>query len=171
MSKNVKGFTLIELLVVVIIIGIAGTIIVLRASTFFYSNRRSEFLARELSSLIDLARKQAIFSMSVIGIQLSANQYAFLRLDDRNALVWKSLGENDSFWAARQIPENIIVSVQSDQALQKSLFSTSNLHPQIIILPSGEVTPFNISIHKLGSTTTYTLSGNSSGGMKIDVTK
>lgn len=170
-KASLKGFTLLELLVVVIIIGIASSIILLKSSSFFYSNRRAEFLAKEFATLIDLARKQAVFSMSVLALQINPNDYVFLRLDDSDGLSWKPLGANDPFWATRKIPDNIIINVSSDSALQKAYFSSNNLNPQIIILPSGEITPFKIAIHKLNNATTYVVSASYAGGIKIDVTK
>lgn len=168
--QSSAGFTLLELLVVIIIIGLASTIILIKMSSFVYSNRRSEFLAKEIAAMLDLAKKQAIFSMSVIGLQINPSDYVFVRLDDSKGITWKPLADTDTFWNARQIPSNIVVNVDSDQMLQKTLFQGSQFNPQIIILPNGEINPFTISIHKLGNSQTYTIKNNDSGGMSIDVT-
>jgi len=171
MLKRQNGFTLIELLVVILIIGLASSIIVLKTGSFYLSNKRSEVFARELTSLIDLARNQAIFSTNTIGLRVGGNEYRFLWLDDsKEGSVWKPLGDKDVFWRSRTFPENMIVDVNVQSTGQNNIFKDNDTAPQIIIMPSGEVTPFTISIHKLGSSQIFTITGKYSGKIALKET-
>lgn len=170
-SQTTQGFTLLELLVVIIIISIASTIIVLKAGTYYYSAQRAEFFAKEMASMIALAKNQGIFSMDVLGFQISSGQYEVVRLDEGNEPSWKPLGATDSFWAARNIPADMMVTVQVDNPNQANLFQNIPLAPQIIIMPSGELTPFTITIHKQGSARTYMIQGTATGNIQVNEAK
>jgi len=167
-KRNLQyGFTLLEILVVMIIIAIASSIIVLKMGDFYLSNKRIEVFAKELSSLIQLARNQAIFSMNVIGLRITGRDVTFVQLDDTKDMNWKTMDKKDAFWTSRTIPENVVIEVKmegggNDQSLQKKAFS-----PQIIIFPSGEMTPFTLSMHRLGSAQTYTIKGSYIGQIEL----
>jgi general secretion pathway protein H len=166
MLRRNKGFTLIEILVVILIIGLASSIIVLKTGNFYLSNKRSEVFARELTALIGLARSQAIFSSNTIGLRVAASEYLFLVLvDTKQTTQWLPLGAKDFFWRAREIPENMVVGVNVPG--EKSLVNANDTAPQILIMPSGEVSPFTISVHKVNSNQTYQITGTYTGNITM----
>jgi len=157
------GFTLVELLVVILIIGLASSIIVLKTGHFYLSNKHSEVFARELTAMLDLAHDQAIFSSNTIGLRVGADEYHFVWLDNTpDGSKWKVLGDKDIFWQARPIPEEIVITVNVQRPGQQNIFKDDTA-PQIIMLPSGEVTPFTISIHKQNSDQIYKITNNNGG--------
>jgi general secretion pathway protein H len=166
MLNRQKGFTLIELLVVILIIGLASSIIVLKTGNFYLSNKRSEVFARELAAMIGLARNQAIFSTNTIGLRIAPSEYRFLYLETlKDTSEWKPLG--GSFWHPRDIPEDIIVDVKQQNNGNNNLFNQNNSAPQITIMPSGEMNPFTISIHKINSEQTFIINGSYSGNISV----
>lgn len=167
MLKRPYGFTLIELLVVILIIGLVSGIIVLKTGSFYLSGKRSEVFARELTAMLGLARSQAIFSLDTIGLRMSGNEYRFLWLDNTpQGSSWKPLGDKDVFWRARPIPGDTIVTV-SVQRSKPGSFLQDNTAPQIVIMPSGELTPFTISIHKTGSGQIFRITGKYGGKISM----
>ncbi|GEM_PF-5934273 len=161
-KKKFAGFTLLELLVVIIIISIASTVIILNLGSSFLTTKRSEFFARQMMSLIKLARQQAIFGTEVIRITISNDEYSFFKLDySLHYPAWQSMDINDPFWRPRSISSNIMVSVHSETNPK------SENAPQIIIQPSGELTPFLINIHGTDSTKTYTIQGTQAGNIEL----
>jgi general secretion pathway protein H len=163
-----KGFTLIEILVVILIISIATSIIVLNAGNFYLSDKHADVLAREMGALIKLARIQAIYSTTTVGLEISNGAYRFLQLDNiNNTWVWKALGEQDQFWSDRKIPESIIVQVEVAQDANNNLYQQGSSAPQIIFFPSGELTPFKLTLHKQGSSQIYVISGTYAGNIQV----
>lgn len=166
-----QGFTLVELLVVMVIIAIASSIVVLKVGTYYSSNKRTEIFARELSSMIQLARNQAVFSLNVIGLRISGNKVTFLQLNNTNGLHWIPLDEHDSFWASRTIPEKVIMQLTTPDDSESQSSQKDASSPQIIIFPSGEMTPFTLSMHKLGSSQTYLIKGSYPGTIELSHTE
>lgn len=160
-SNNVKnGFTLIEILIVMLIIGITSTFVVLKVGTFNLSNKKSAGFAREITGLIELLHQQSIFSMETLGVQISDNEFSFLRLNSSNNTRWEPMAESDPFWASRTIPPDLTISYKLNDT--KNMLKAFAFAPQIILQPSGEITPFTISISQRGSHKTYIISSGSS---------
>ena len=164
-----NGFTLIEILVVILIIGIASSIIVISVGNFYLDNKRIDAFAKEMTALISLARNQAIFGFETLGIRFSGNEYTFYRLQETNSLSWQPLNKKDVFWYPRKIPENLIVTVKRDETNQNTL-TEGDITPDIMIYPSGELSPFTISIHTLGRAQDYIIKGSYSGKISLSKT-
>src|SRR3990167_3629694 len=155
------GFTLIEVLVVMVIIAIASGYIAFKVGESYLSNKRSEAFLNEIASLIKIAKDQAIFVTTVIGLRISEKELQFLQLDTDTASKWLPMANIDPFWKKRVIPENLIMKISVDS--NNKMLPENKYSPQIIFYSSGEMTPFKISVKRIGSNQTYMIIGTYSG--------
>ena len=134
-----RGFTLIELLIVVAILGILTALI---APTLGSERRISLHTeADRLARLIEIARIEAVSENRQLGLKVVAKGYAFERFDtERNQ--WRE-GQGDSL-------DRYELSQDFDLALKvesrRVTFPEIRKSPPVLILSSGEVTPFLIEI-------------------------
>lgn len=164
-----KGFTLLELLVVIVIIGIASTIIVLKSGPLFLSHRTTLTTAKEITALLELAKRQAIFTMSTIGVRFSATDYSFYQFDDIHLSGWKPLEKIDDFWQPRPIANNLIINLQSQANSDIAKLTKDGFAPQIIITPNGDVTPFKLTLHTAGKNDDIIITNNGNGRISYHV--
>ncbi|MEW7990585.1 MAG: type II secretion system minor pseudopilin GspH [Candidatus Thiodiazotropha sp.] len=154
-----RGFTLIEVMVVVIIIGILINFV-----TISFGRSSPEDLlqteARRLSSLLGLASEEALLRSLLIGIDISEDGYSFLYLDDG---TWQPM--NDNLFRPRQLPQGMAFSIASTQ--QSGEDEEENI-PEIILLNSGEMTPFELKLSYDRIDSYYRLSGNEVGEHGLD---
>jgi hypothetical protein len=87
-----------------------------------------------------VAREQSILQMTVLGLKLNEHNYEFYQYNEQNS-NWIPLKIKDSFWDIYTIPYGIHMNVitGTDNSLSYS-------QPQIMLIPSGEMTPFLITI-------------------------
>src|SRR4029079_8674513 len=143
-----KGFTLIELLVVIIIIGIASTIVAVKSSHYFLSHKSAEKLAKDIAAHIQLAKMEAIFTMDMLGVRIESNRYLVVKLIDQdNKLKWQSLQDSNPFWTPEALPTNMVIQLKDSETSNQSIPNA----PQIMLYPSGEITPFTLLLHEVGS--------------------
>lgn len=161
-SRHHDGFTLIEMLVVMVIIAIATSAITIAAGGYFLSSKRIEIFSQQITELFKLARQQAIFSNSVIGINVSAHHIAFLKLN--NIQEFENLGKSDPFWRRIDIPEDLYLDINSSGKTTIPWISGS---PQIVIYPSGEITSFTLTINQPDSKKKYDVISNSNGDITL----
>jgi general secretion pathway protein H len=172
------GFTLMEVLVVVVIIGIIVSAATISIGVLG-GDREVEQETRRFWAVVRQAREEAEIQSLDIGIYIAANSYEFLYLDQlRNA--WVPMG-SDSFYATRELPEGLRFRVwidnreiilkarlperrepempdedeNEDPALAlrriRELNARQENPPQIFVLSSGEVMPFELQIERDGA--------------------
>ncbi|MES9992758.1 MAG: type II secretion system minor pseudopilin GspH [Candidatus Thiodiazotropha sp.] len=154
-----RGFTLIEVMVVVIIIGILINYVTLT----FGRNSPEDLLkteARRLSSLLGLASEEALLRSLLIGVDITEDSYGFLTLDEGN---WQPM--DDTLFRPRQLPEGMEFSIASSQ--QDGEDEEENI-PEIILLNSGEMTPFELKLSYDRIDSYYRLTGNEIGEQTLD---
>lgn len=149
MSK-VKGYTLLEILIVIFIIAIIGITVVLR-NVNHPSPKEVEAFTKLLELRIKVARQQAIYQTRVLGLKIKANEYEFLQYDIAKH-HWSLLSSQDSFWQRYSIPNGI--SLSNDSGL-------------IMILPSGEITPFILRIQGKNGIHPMQMSASGYGGINV----
>lgn len=168
------GFTLIEVMVVVVIIGILINFAVLSLRSRSPEDQLNEE-SRRLKSLIEMASEEALLRSSFIGIDITDTGYGFLRLEEES---WQPA--DDNLFRNRELPDEIQITLTTDQAQDEPLIALTpdqppgegeekeKLTPEIILLNSGEITPFDLKISSNLSDDYYRLSGDETGEVVLD---
>ena len=160
-NKN-QGFTLLELLLVIMVMGYLVSLVKLPA---FDTDpfEQVEKVTQRLAVQINLASEQAVLQQQQLGIALSDSSYQFLFFDEEG---WQPLAE--PIFSAPEAKDNIQfqlsldgLSWQQDNLLSAIEFINEEdqealaevpeeqrwaLFPQIFLLSSGELTPFDLKI-------------------------
>jgi general secretion pathway protein H len=137
----VRGFTLIELLVTLVII----SIIISMATLSLGNNeaRQVQDTAGRLTALIELAKEEALFNGQEMGIAFWQGGYVFYRQEN---LQWVPIVDDNEF-RPRDLPEGLWITVYLN-GLDVDLPGNpeQRKRPQVYIMSSGEITPFEAKI-------------------------
>lgn len=164
-----NGFSLIELLVVVTIIGIFAGAAVLSLGVLG-SDRELEREAFRFQSLMDLLTEEAVMESRDYGIMFSERGYRFY-IYDYQQLIWLDpIG--DSFLAAYELEEPLAMalSLEDREVVLEPEFDEELLaapEPQVIILASGEVTPFEAEFYRDLNGGRFVLTAGLDGSMEL----
>lgn len=180
-----RGFTLIELLVVMVIIAIVASFAVISLNVVG-RDPPAKKAAQELADLTGLAAEQAVMQGQEYGLRLEAHGYSFYSYDGRK---WSEL-QGDNLFHRRDLGDDVTLSLQlegapatlapppatvqapedattggaedqaSSQTEQKDL-------PQVLLLSSGELPPFEILVTGNASGSVYTVKGTLTDGITV----
>ena len=147
MQRAQRGFTLLELMVVVVLIGIILTFVVRSVG----DGGRRDRIQREVQriiALVELVGEESVLKSSVIGMRFEKQGYAFMHYDGEQ---WNEVA-GDDLLKVYQLDEamemELLVegfSVDLEQAAQP-VEGESELQPQVVFMPSGERTPFELAL-------------------------
>lgn len=151
------GFTFIEIFVVMAIIGIlAGTVVLHSIDADHDRNLETE--ARRIAALVELARAEAVSRNESWGLFVGETRYGFKIYDELDG-SWRDAPKHT--FRTRNAPPDVAFSVQveglprltasSDAVTGRSGQTEteedgSAERPQVLILASGEQTPFLIGV-------------------------
>ena len=149
------GFTFVEIFVVMAIIGIlAGAVVV--HSIGANRDRNLETEARRLATLIELARTEALTRNETWGLFVGSTRYGFRVYDELDG-TWQE--SSKPTFRTRSAPADVSFSLRSVESSIVSRFGKESDSPesdqggkdnagvpQVLILASGEQTPFIIDI-------------------------
>lgn len=168
-----RGFTLLEVMLVLLLMGLAAGYVMFNA----FGASQSDLLAsqaKRLQVLVDMASDYAVLNQRQMGIRVeqSDNQYYFVYLDDEDK--WQRI-EDEEIYAPYTLPEPYTLTlnlddlpwVQEEQLFDRDIFDESLSvsdegvdigneeekelpPPQILIMSSGEITPFSLSFNYQG---------------------
>lgn len=138
MSHNNKGFTLIEIMVVVVIVAVLISAVALSFPPV--GDKLLKEHADRFSALLALAQDEAILQSNELALEITPNGYSFYQNDNNS---WLAL--NESPFKKRVLSNDFLVKVYLDGILI-DLKDREKSKPQIVILSSGEMTPFTYSI-------------------------
>jgi general secretion pathway protein H len=146
-----RGFSLLELLVVVGIIAIFVGAVVLQVGVASGTDHETQREIARLKNLVDLAREEALLQTRDYGVFFTRSAYRFYvydyglqkwnpPLDDR-LLTEHAIGERQQLRLALVVEDRELVLPET--------FATEDdeePEPQVLVLSSGEITPFEARI-------------------------
>ena len=154
------GFTLIELLLVVAIIAILIAVVVL-SGTDGGGRAKLRAEAERLARLVELARDEALRDNTVWGVSVHDGRYGFHRFD-RESRAWAAVANRpfgasggdaavafvleSGFEDEAQLAALADDESAADDAPRYRLAKDDEARPVVAIHPSGEVTPFEVSV-------------------------
>lgn len=165
-----RGFTLLELLVVAVIIGIIASFAVLSIGRRALDDRL-ETEAHRLQELFSLAADEAVLQGAEIGFIQTPAGYQFLGLNRDGK--WQPL-EDAGALRARAVEEPFYLQLHVDgravppprEAVDHD--TREEIKPQVLLLSSGEATPFTLEIRARDYGPHYTLEGDLLGRTKLE---
>lgn len=171
LRRAAQGFTLLELMVVIVIIAILLATALLSTS-FTSIERQLEEEARRFSALVSYAREEAILQTRDIGFQVDATGYRFMVLDGLTG-QWVS-ADFDEVLRERNFPTGIegnlwIEGAGFDLGDPDSEQADPGVLPQVFILSSGELSPFELILSSEQSAARVTIAGTLDGKTEIEV--
>ena len=163
------GFTLLELLVVVAIIGLLSASVALSFRAIGNDQEMEQETGR-LRSLIDLLREEALMQSRDYGLMFTETGYRFYVFDYRE-LKWidPPIDRLLEPHALRPLLSVALMLEGREVPLERDFESQDieNPEPQVMLLSSGEVTPFEIEMSRDGVRGHFDLSVALDG--KVDV--
>jgi general secretion pathway protein H len=185
------GFTLIELLVVIVIVGIVLTMAGLSLGVL---GRDSEIedQAKRLQAVITQVREESELQGRDVGLLIERDGYFFMRYHYPSQ-QWQVMS-NDDLTAYRKLPEGlqfrlwledreVVVNTheQNKALLARSSSSSSStgavamtsslkdgVVPQVAILSSGEISPFELRLARDSTEFTWRLTGAADNTLTLD---
>ncbi len=146
------GFSLLELLIVVAIIGLLAQAVALSWRALG-NDREVEQETGRLSSMLNLLREEALMQTRDYGIMFTETGYRFYVFDYQQ-LEW-ALPQGDRLLEAHALPRLLSMTLMLD-GREVPLYpdfesqDIENAEPQVMLLSSGEVTPFTIEMTRAG---------------------
>lgn len=178
-----RGFTLLELAVVILIIGVLATFAMLSVGNRVQEDRL-ENEARRMKALVQLAGEEAEAKGVEIGLRFTESEFRLLVLDEDRK--WNDLEKTGSL-RRRQIPPPLAIALSvdgrrvvlpandpSEAELEKQAKSPSmtaavkKMEPQVLLLSSGELTPFALDLGAPGLGFFYRLEGDVLGRLQLN---
>lgn len=152
---------MIEVMVVVVIIGILLNFALLSLRGHSPADQLREESQR-LRELIRIGSEEALLRSSLIGVDITETGYGFLRLEEK---TWQPI--EDNLFRPRELPEELRITLTQAQPPGDEEEQEQRT-PEIILLNSGEITPFDLKISSVHTDDYYRLSGEETGELTLD---
>ena len=155
--NQASGFTLVEILVVLIIVSVMSGIVVTSLPSSFQNSDFDEESLR-LKTVIELIREESLTRASEYGLNTDKDNYSFFVYNEIEQ-NWTQL--NTKPYAEHKLGYGILLktSIEDNELIltdEEDEESSVPNAPRILLLSSGEMTPFEITI-ALGRDKTRTL--------------
>ncbi|MDR3415837.1 MAG: type II secretion system minor pseudopilin GspH [Nevskia sp.] len=154
--RSEAGFTLIELLIVIVIVGILATFISLSIGNRPLDDRLQAESER-IEQLLKLAEEESQVKGMALGLRFTSTGYQFLALNDK--AQWTDYGQVSGILRTRALMqpfyselhiEGRMVPPAQDQATADPRNGKQPVQPQILLLPGGETTAFELDLKAPG---------------------
>jgi general secretion pathway protein H len=173
--KPCRGFTLVEILIVMIIVGVMASMAVLAIGGDPHQQLKQE--AQRIRLVLQLAADEALLQGQEYGLKLARESYQVVQFDDEKE-EWAE-APLEAF-DAYQLPNDITLSLQSEGSTvdltilnkneeeqnQKSQ-EENELKPALLLLSSGEMTPFTLQLNSANADYKMQLSGDGLGEIRL----
>jgi general secretion pathway protein H len=156
--------------VVIAIIGILVGAVVMSVSVVG-SDREAEQEVRRLQGLIDLLHEDSLMQSRDYGLMLTTGGYRFYAYDYKQ-LKWLEVA-GDKLLAEHAVRTQLVLALAldgKDVQLQKkfeTLDREKDPEPQVMILSSGEITPFVLDVSREGVRGHFSLTGDLDGKLAV----
>ena len=177
--RHGNGFTLIEVLVVVTIIGIISAVVVLSVGNLG-DDRELQTEARRITSLIEMASDEATLQGRDFGLELLQSGYRFVEYDALTGQWSEVFG--DELMRLRQLAQDtefdlfledrrVLLDIDAADSAQNDAADDNYLSeaylPHILILSSGDITPFRLEIVRNTDQTSVSLGVSANGEISV----
>jgi general secretion pathway protein H len=183
LRQRAHGFTLIELLVVLVIISIIVTVGVISLGALG-KDPPAKLAAGQLADLAELAQEQAVMQGEEYGILIEPHAYTFYIYDGRS---W-SAAKDDGLFRHHDVGDQVTLTLNLDgapvtlapppAATAEAAASAATAgaadgsdetpKPQLLLLSSGELQPFEILVSGVDKDSgTYTIKGTLADGIQV----
>ncbi len=178
-SSRESGFTLIEVLVVLVIIAIISAFAILGLGNLD-DDRELQNEARRLTALIEMASDEATLQGRDFGLELSQRGYRFVEYDPLTEQWFEVTGDDlmrprtlaedtefDLFLEDRRVELRLEAAEtkRSDDDDDRAL--SNDYSPQVLVLSSGDITPFVLEIFRSTDRASVQLSASPTGELKV----
>ena len=179
-DRYAGGFTLVEILVVLFIVGIIVAMALLSLGTLG-DNRNLETEARRLSTLIQMASDDATIQGRDFGLEVMQSRYRFVEFDpflnqwfqitDDDFMRERTLEEGSEFELIieerRVLLEEAARETEDEDDDEGNRDLTDDYLPHILILSSGDTSPFELRIIRQSDKAEVALTMTAAGEFKI----
>lgn len=173
-----SGFTLIEILVVVVIIGVVSAIVVLGLGNLG-SDRELQNEARRMTSLIEMASDEATMQGRDFGLEVLQTSYRFVEFDSLTEQWYEVIG--DDLMRPRQLAQDtefdlfledrrVLLELEAADIAQDDDDDRDLIDdylPHILVLSSGDISPFELEIIRMSDRASVQLSVSPAGELKV----
>ncbi len=168
--RGASGFTLLEILVVIVIVGIVASFatLALRGADW---KAIAEEEATRLAALLKLASDQAVLETRQLALSIDREGYLFLVFDEAvDTPYWRPLEQDDLLGGVRSPHEGLELRLVESEELGAATASSregDDYAPHVLLLSSGEMTPFTIDIVATDTDDHCALSGTLDGEIAV----
>jgi general secretion pathway protein H len=164
--KALRGFTLIELLVVIVIIGVVSAGVLL-AVTVTGRDTQLETESRRLHALLTYAREQAELQTRELGLLCRDEGYAFVAFDPRTG-SWSDIATDESL-RTRELPKGLRLHlvIEGRPVVLRKPPDAKDLTPHVMIFSNGDVTPFELTLERVGEARSVTIASQEAGQFEL----
>ncbi len=140
-KRSQSGFTLLEVMVVVVLVGIIVTFATLSLDSGGLEREMQEE-ARRMQQLIRVAREEAILQTVELALLLEEDAYSFEVLQERK---WAPVA-GDKLLRRRPLHDGLTMEVSLEDLEFKLGEDKDDDSVRVLMLSSGEVTPFEVTL-------------------------
>lgn len=187
-ARRATGFTLVEILVVIVIIGVMVSAATL-AIGVLGRDTQVEDQSRRFWAVLRQAREESELQGLDVGVALTPTQFEFQRFDPRQN-VWTPITD-DPLYAPRMLPEGLRFRMWLDsrEIVLKPLppkkkkaepkdedgdgkpdivRDPDEPTPQIVVLSSGEIMPFELQIERDGAPSLWRVVAQADNDLRVE---
>lgn len=154
--NSVKGFTLLELMVSMVILSILLSFAVLSIGDSGQAQLKQE--ARQLNALLTLASQEAVIQGKDMGVAFTQDHYYFYNWQ---AGQWELFVQDAVFYPRTLSPDiQLILAIEGEaMTLVQGTCVENACKPQLLLLSSGELVPFELTLTMPNQSLDYRLQG------------